>query len=277
MSTSRGYDATKRNGWAKGLIHFHTRFSDGWASLPRAGEIARRNGYDFLIVMDHLRDMMHKHGRTLSDYTAACDAASLEAGLPVVPGGEIEIPWKDAVTADFSEAHALLFSVRPFAAQQTSPSTGPLSPWLAPCPSGTVGHLQQLLKNAHLPSIAGHQFQHSYLSMTPGKWSDYRHDVAQLKDSRYFDFFYSSLDEVLHETEDIVLVNEYAGCLSTERKAIFASCDFHVGTQAPGHRSRTSSARAGWPTACAARCRPTRPLGSSWRGRPAPRPRRPSR
>ena len=95
-----------------------------------------------------------------------------------------------------------------------------------------MGHLQQLLKNACLPSIAGHQFQHSYLSMVPGKWSDYRHDVAQLKDSRYFDFFYSSLDEVQHETEDITLVNEYAGCASTERKAVFASCDFHVGTQA---------------------------------------------
>ena len=37
MGKSNAYDATRRNGWAKGLIHFHTRFSDGWASLPARG------------------------------------------------------------------------------------------------------------------------------------------------------------------------------------------------------------------------------------------------
>ena len=39
-----GYDPKKRHGWARGLIHFHTQFSDGWASVLRAGEIAAGSG-----------------------------------------------------------------------------------------------------------------------------------------------------------------------------------------------------------------------------------------
>jgi hypothetical protein len=232
MAQSFVFDAQKRNGWARGLIHFHTQFSDGWASVQRAGEMARRYGYDFLIVMDHLRDMLLKHNRTLTEYIAACDAATAKVKLPVIPGGEIEIPWNDPATADFSEAHALLFCVRAFADQQTSPTVGPLSPWLGPTRTGTVKGLQHLLAQQGLPSLAGHQFQHCHLSTKPGQWSDYRHDVDDLVGSRYLDFFYSSMAEVLHETEDIELVNRHAVGPAGALKGVFSSCDFHVGAQA---------------------------------------------
>ncbi|MDR7475221.1 MAG: hypothetical protein QN175_09450, partial [Armatimonadota bacterium] len=71
----------------RGLIHFHTRFSDGWGTVGQAAEIARAGGFDFLIVTDHLRNLKLKTGRTLQEYVSACERASARAGIPVIPGG----------------------------------------------------------------------------------------------------------------------------------------------------------------------------------------------
>lgn len=125
------YDPRKRNGWARGLIHFHTRFSDGWASVLRSGEIAREAGYDFLIITDHLRNLKLSAHRTLDEYVRACDDASRALGFPVIPGGEMEVPWDDPVTTDFSEAHTLAFSLRDLAAageyDWATPGTDPFA------------------------------------------------------------------------------------------------------------------------------------------------------
>ncbi len=95
----------------RGLIHFNTQFSDGWASVLRAGEIARDVGYDFLIITDHLRNLKLFTHRTLDEYIRACDEATRRLGFPVISGGEMEVHWNDPATTDFSEAHTLAFSI----------------------------------------------------------------------------------------------------------------------------------------------------------------------
>ena len=107
---ARGRPGRTPHGWARGLIHFHARFSDGWASIEGAARLAARLGFDFLIVTDHLRDLKLKTRRTLKDDVAACDRASDLAGIPVLPGGKIEVKWSEPL--DRSEGRTLLPTIR---------------------------------------------------------------------------------------------------------------------------------------------------------------------
>lgn len=230
------YDPKKRNGWARGLIHFHTQFSDGWASVLRAGEIAVQQGFDFLIVTDHLRNLKLLTHRTLQEYVDACDDATTRVGIPIVPGGEMEIHWNDPVTTDFSEAHTLALCIRPLVAagefDWTTPGTDPFAHWRdSEGGMGTILALQEMLRRYDLPPLASHQFQHSLMSTKAGEHSDYRYDLTRLVTSRYFDFFYSGTVELIHEMEDILLVARYATANQEAMKAVYASCDFHIGPQ----------------------------------------------
>ncbi len=230
------YDPGKRNGWARGLIHFHTQFSDGWASVLRAGEIARDADYDFLIITDHLRNLKLYTHRTLDQYIRACDEAARRLGFPIIPGGEMEVHWNDPVTTDFSEAHTLAFSIRALAAageyDWTTPGTDPFANWVdSQGGRGTILALQEKLRAYNLPPAASHQFQHSLLSTKPGVQSDYRYDLPLLGSSRYLDFFYSGAVELIHEMEDILLVSRQATTETSMMKGVYASCDFHVGPQ----------------------------------------------
>jgi len=230
------YDARRRNGWSRGLIHFHTRFSDGWASVLRAGEIARDHGYDFLIVTDHLRNLKLFTHRTLPEYIDACDQATRRLGLPVIPGGEMEIHWNDPATTDFSEAHTLAFSIRALAAageyDWTTPGTDPFAAWPdSQGGQGTILALQEKLRQYVMPPAASHQFQHSVVSAKGGEGADYRYDLPRLASSRYLDFFYSGAVELIHEMEDILLVLSETGIDPAGMKGIYSSCDFHVGPQ----------------------------------------------
>jgi hypothetical protein len=230
------YDPKQRHGWARGLVHFHTQFSDGWASMLRAGEIAVQHGFDFLIVTDHLRNLKLFTHKTLQEYVGACDAATQRVGIPVIPGGEMEIHWNDPVTTDFSEAHTLALSIRSLVAagefDWMTPGTDPFGHW---CDSqggvGTILALQEKLRRYDLPPLASHQFQHSVMGLKPGEHSDFRYDLTRLATSRYFDFFYSGTVELIHEMEDILLVARYATADQEEMKAVYASCDFHIGPQ----------------------------------------------
>lgn len=236
VGAKRGYDPTKRNGWARGLIHFHTQFSDGWASVLRAAQIAVYLGFDFLIVTDHLRNLKLFTHKTLPEYVAACDRAAENVGIPVIPGGEMEVHWNSAHTTDFSEAHTLALSIRALVAANefdwTTPDTNPYDHWPDSAGDfGTVLAIQEKLRQYQLPPLASHQFQHSFLSPRLGAHLDYRYDLDRLATSRYFDFFYSGAVELIHEMEDILLVTQYAAPAPEILKAIYSSCDFHVGPE----------------------------------------------
>lgn len=230
------YDPRRRNGWARGLVHFHTRFSDGWASVLRAGEIARDNGYDFLIITDHLRNLKLFTHRTLNEYVRMCDETSRRLDFPVIPGGEMELHWNDPATTDFSEAHTLAFSIRALAAageyDWTTPGTDPFAGWTdSQGGQGTILALQEKLRRYNVPPAASHQFQHSLVSTKSGAQADYRYDLPRLASSRYLDFFYSGAVELIHEMEDILLVLRQATADSALMQGVYASCDFHVGPQ----------------------------------------------
>lgn len=230
------YDPSGRTGWAKGLIHFHTKFSDGWASVLRAGEIAVGHGCDFLIVTDHLRNLKLFTKKTLDEYIEACDRARQRLGIPIVPGGEMEVHWNSARTSDFSEAHTLALSIRPLVAagefDWTTPGTDPFADWTdTEGNRGTLLAIQEKLRQYNLPPLASHQFQHSPISRKPGGHSDFRYDLGRLATSRYFDFFYSGAIDLIHEMEDFALVSRYAHLGPESLKAVYASCDFHVGPQ----------------------------------------------
>lgn len=160
------YDPTKRNGWARGLIHFHTQFSDGWAKVLRAGEIAAQAGYDFLIVTDHLRNLRLFTHRTLQEYVAACDEATARLGIPVIPGGEMEVHWNDPVTTDFSEAHTLAVCIRPLVAAGE----------FDPMPSFTSVHRGPAQIHLHLPVSYSEPRPRSVLVVRDGgilRWEPY--------------------------------------------------------------------------------------------------------
>ena len=226
----------RENGWIRGLIHFHTRFSDGWATVRRAAELAVANGYDFLIVTDHLRNLKLYTHRRIEDYIAACDRARAAAGIPVIPGGEIEIHW-ERKGVDRSEAHTIVFCVRDLAADPavfdwTTPGKDPFWAW-PDCGGGqgTVAAVQEMLASHGLPRAASHQFQHSYLSTTSGEHSDYRYDLDRIGDCDYLDFFYSGSVDVVHEADDVELVMQHNQLSKPPLKAIYASCDYHVGPE----------------------------------------------
>lgn len=225
------YDASKRKGWAKGLIHFHTNFSDGGATVPRAVEIARSRGYDFLIITDHLQNLP-RQGHHFEEYVNACKQAS-SPDLLVIPGGEIEINW--ARNSDHSEAHTLAMSIAPLLSELVwSPATKPYAHWRDSrgC-EGTILATQEKLQAVGVPPAASHQFQHAYLgtSIHPDEHSDYRYDLRRIANSPLLDFFYSGVVDAAHEPEDFAL---YLSRLNGPREtlpAIYSSCDYHYGPE----------------------------------------------
>ena len=204
--------------------------------MLRAGEIAVEHGFEFLIVTDHLRNLKLFTHRTLQQYVDACDEAARRLGIPVIPGGEMEIHWNDPVTTDFSEAHTLVLCIRPLVAagefDWTTPGTDPFAYWRdSEGSAGTILAVQEMLRRHNLLPLASHQFQHSLMSTKAGEHSDYRYNLLRLPTSRYFDFFYSGAVELIHEMEDILLVTRYATTDLDGMKGIYASCDFHIGPQ----------------------------------------------
>ncbi len=224
----------RAHGWVRGLIHFHTRFSDGWATVQRAAEIAKKHRFDFLIVTDHLQDLKLKTHRTLADYLSECDLASRAVGIPVIPGGEMEVEWNNPVIEDFSEAHTIAFWIRDLVLagefDMTTPGTKPYEHWQdSRGERGTILALQEKLLAYNVPPAASHQFQHSPLSNKRGAHSDYRYDLARFEKSQYLDFFYSGAVDVIHESEDLELITEYVQRYPP--KAVYTSCDHHVGPE----------------------------------------------
>ncbi len=148
----------------------------------------------------------------------------------------MEVHWNDPVTTDFSEAHTLALCIRPLVAagefDWTTPGTDPFAHWRdSEGGTGTILAVQEKLRRYSLPPLASHQFQHSLMSTKAGEHSDYRYDLLRLPTSRYFDFFYSGIVELIHEMEDVLLVAQYATINRDEMKGAYASCDFHIGPQ----------------------------------------------
>ena len=95
---------------------------------------------------------------------------------------------------------------------------------------GTLLALQEKLLAYRMPPAASHQFQHSPLSGRRAGYSDYRYDLTEIEQIRYLDFFYSGAVDLIHETEDIELITDAAQVSSAHPKAVYASCDYHVGS-----------------------------------------------
>ncbi len=226
----------RRNGWARGLIHFHTRFSDGWATVRRAAELAAGRGFDFLIVTDHLRNLKLFTRRRVEDYIAECDRATAAVGIPVIPGGEIEINW-DRPGVDRSEGHTIVFSIRLMARDPEvfdwgTPGRDPFWHWADDQGrQGTIAAVQQMLRRFRLPRAASHQFQHSPLSLKRGEHSDYRYDLERIAEADFLDFFYSGSMDVAHEPEDVTLLLRHHRPGDRAAKAVYASCDYHAGPE----------------------------------------------
>ena len=129
-----------------------------------------------------------------------------------------------------------MLSVRPLVAANdldwTTPGVSPFAHWVDSGGNrGTILALQEKLRQRNLPPLAAHQFQHDLMSAGGGEYSDYRYDPERLATSRYFDFFYSGAVELIHEPEDIVLVNQYAAADPDRLKGMYSGCDFHVGPE----------------------------------------------
>ena len=94
-----------------------------------------------------------------------------------------------------------------------------------------------MLVSHGLPRAASQQFQHSYLSTTSGEHSDYRYDLDRIGDCDYLDFFYSGSVDVVHEADDVELVMQHNQLSKPPLKAIYASCDYHVGPEVVSGRT----------------------------------------
>jgi hypothetical protein len=254
----------RQDRWVRGLIHFHTRFSDGYASTEGAARIAREHGFDFLIVTDHIQDLKLKTPRTIDEYVDACARAGRAAGIPVIPGGEFEVAWAapadERRPADRSGAHTLAFDVRPLRPVfDWQPNEGkPYDHWTDEWENrGTLAAVQLMLRRMGLSAAAAHQFQHSPLG-TSGGPSDYRYDLRLIGRCTHLDFFYSGGADVLHEPEDVELITQYKFDLEYARpdlyqtghlptspaagaavdpgrpQAVYASCDYHIGPEVFG-------------------------------------------
>lgn len=71
----------------KGVLHVHTRFSDGDESLDRVIEVIRSAGMRFAAVSDHAEVF---DDRRMEDYLQACEALSDQSFL-VIPGLEFAL------------------------------------------------------------------------------------------------------------------------------------------------------------------------------------------
>src|SRR3989304_5822645 len=166
----------RRGRGPRGLIPFHPRFSDGWATVRRAAEIAQVHGYDFLVVTDHIQDIKLKRHRSIDEYVEACAQASDAVGIPVIPGGEFEVNWTapddPPRPADGSEAHTLAFDVAPprGAVDWGGKKNKPYDHWKDEHDrAGPRAAVLLKLRQAGLPAAASHQFQHSPLSQRLGE------------------------------------------------------------------------------------------------------------
>ncbi len=236
MRRSRDDRPYRAHGWARGLIHFHSRFSDGWPTVRRAAKIAKKRGFDFLIVTDHIRNLKLFTHRTLEEYVRACDRATQAVGIPVIPGGEMEVHWDNKAIADFSEGHTIAFSIRPLVAASvfdwTTKKADPFAFWTdSRGRQGSLRAIQEMLLRYGVPPAASHQFQHSPLGRGPEGYSDYRYDLSELELVRYLDFFYSGAVDLIHESEDLELITDAVQTLPDQAKAVYASADYHVGPE----------------------------------------------
>ncbi len=231
------YDPAKRGGWAKGLIHFHTDYSDGKASVQKAAEMAAARGYDFLVITDHLQDLKLKKRRRFEDYVAACDAASQKVGILVVPGGEFEVQWQDPLVRDRSEAHTLTISVRSLVREgeltNADPKAKPYDHWTdSQGRTKSILAVQEKLRQHNLPVLASHQFQHSLIRYGEGpEHPDFRYDLQYLDNARAIDFFYSGVVDVAHESDDFVIYEHMLTKGLQPPPCVYASCDFHIGPE----------------------------------------------
>jgi hypothetical protein len=203
--------------------------------VRQAAEIAAARSFDFLLVTDHLRNLKRKTHRTLEDYIAACERATDTVGILVIPGGEIELDW-ERPGRDSSEAHTLVFSIRPLVRagvfDWTTPDEDPFWSW--PDSQGgvrTIAAVQEMLARHHLPQAVSHQFQHSFIGPKRGEHPDFRYDLQRIPHSDYLDFFYSGAVDIVHESEDIQLVMKENALTTQGLKAIYASSDYHVGPE----------------------------------------------
>jgi DNA polymerase (family 10) len=79
----------------RGLVHVHTTWSDGRASVADTATAARERGFEYLVVCDHSRSTSIAGGLTIDDLRRQIDEirqvdAEIE-GIEVLAGSEVDI------------------------------------------------------------------------------------------------------------------------------------------------------------------------------------------
>jgi DNA polymerase (family 10) len=79
----------------RGLVHVHTTWSDGRASVADTAVVARERGFEYLVVCDHSRSTSIAGGLTIEDLRRQIDEirqvdAEIE-GIEVLAGSEVDI------------------------------------------------------------------------------------------------------------------------------------------------------------------------------------------
>ncbi len=198
----------RAGGWIRGLIHLHSRYSDGKSTVRGLSELARdAYGYEYLIFTDHAECLDRE---SFARYAEECRDVS-GPDFVVIPGLEIATVWSGG-SQDRSQAHTVAFSRDPWALQRLlplKPSRNILSSWMPqPGAPPATRRLRERLAEIGSVSAAAHQFSYSKAAaghcLTFGPF-DYRYDLANLRPDDGVDFYYGNLIEVDHEAEDMAL------------------------------------------------------------------------
>jgi hypothetical protein len=219
--------------WVPGLIHLHSKFSDGRNTIEQLKRLAQARGYRFMIVTDHA-DMVPRE--RFAEYVRACTDAS-EADFLIVPGLEISTGWVLPNGQDDSTAHTLALDIT----DALDLFNGPGADWSRSAARHmTAESVHDLLRARDVPLAAAHQFQYAKLKWSlsePLAGADYRYDMAAVALSPGIDFYYRTVLELDHEPEDQAL---HTGMVSrwlaaggpegdVEMPWAYTGCDYHAG------------------------------------------------
>lgn len=238
-----GEEATGR--WVPGLIHLHSKHSDGRNTIAQLKRWAQDQSYGFMIVTDHA-DMIARE--RFDEYVDECHAAT-EDDFVVIPGLEISTAWALPDGQDESTAHTLALDITDTLEEFSRVGADWSS---AAARRMTAESVQGILKPKQVPLAAAHQFQYAMLKWSlsePLAGSDFRYDMAAIAAGPGVDFYYRTVLELDHEPEDMAL---HTGLVNRWRDAVdggedaempwaYAGSDFHCAPLGRGRFARLLS------------------------------------
>ena len=198
--------------WVGGLIHVHSKHSDGRHSISGLKGMAKQRKYEYMIVTDHAEMM---YGKEFNAYVDDCLECSQPGEFVVIPGLEIATGWALPRRQDKSTAHTLALDARPVLDLLVKAKRGhPLSNWeMEGYGRKTTQLVHAMLKDRGIIPAPAHQFQYSKLRSSlaqPLKGSDFRYNMQAIPQAPGTDFYYRTIMQLHHEPADLGL---YTGLL----------------------------------------------------------------